>query len=130
MSARLLPSVLPIAGARASSGIAAPSSPGLEQTFVDLLRAVVREEVKPLLAELEALRAATSLDRMLPVPEAARHLGVSERTLRRRIRDGSIQVTRIGRAVRVDLGALRSLTPDDVEHRARALSDPHATIHL
>jgi excisionase family DNA binding protein len=66
------------------------------------IRAIVREEMRAALREAEARRERHPL----AVPEAARELGVSTRTLRRHIAAGEIPVVRIGRAVRVDMAAV------------------------
>ena len=43
---------------------------------------------------------------MVSIREAAKALQVSLSTVRRRIKDGSISVVRVGNMLRVDLGAL------------------------
>lgn len=67
------------------------------------LRPVTLDEIAEHLARLtravEALRPTV----LVSVNEAARRLGVTSKTVRRRIRDGKLPVKRIGRAVRVDL---------------------------
>lgn len=55
----------------------------------------------------KALARAPAESKPVPVPEAARLLGVSTRTLRRRIKAHEVPVVRVGRAVRVDLAELR-----------------------
>jgi excisionase family DNA binding protein len=90
--------------------------------------APLRTEVARLASQVEALRRAIP-PALVAVPEAAKAIGVSEATVRRRIKDGSIPVRRVGRAVRVDLAALRS--PDSAEvarlaQAARNVIDPHA----
>jgi excisionase family DNA binding protein len=42
----------------------------------------------------------------LRIAEAARMLDVSERTIRRRIRDGTLPIVRLGRLVRIPSSAL------------------------
>jgi len=82
--------------------------------------------LRSLVAEVAALRAeVASLRSTLPpalvtLAEAAERLGVSVRTLRRRVKDGTLPVRRIGRSLRVDLDALRPASPDEVERQARA----------
>lgn len=68
---------------------------------IDDVRAVVRDEIRAALREMQAQA------KPLPVPDAAAELGVSERTLRRQIKAGEVPVIRIGRAVRVDMAAVR-----------------------
>ncbi len=93
----------------------------------DCIRAALAAELAPLRADISRLSGEVEAMRrtlppaLVPVREAAQALGVSEVTIRRRIRDGNIPTVRIGRAVRVDLAALRS--PDSAEvvrlaHRA------------
>lgn len=71
----------------------------IEIPTADDIRAIVREEVRAAVADAEARR---QLD-PLPIPEAARKLGVGERTLRRLIARGEIPVIRSGRTLRVDM---------------------------
>jgi excisionase family DNA binding protein len=91
----------------------------------DAITDAVERAVAPLVAELRELRAAVwAMSAALPpvlatTPEAAGRLGVSVSTVRRRIKDGSIPVRRIGRSVRVDLAALKPLSEDDVARLAR-----------
>lgn len=79
-------------------------------------------EVRGLREEVVHLRSSTPPLLVAP-PEAAVRLGVSLSTLRRRIRTGEVLVDRIGRAVRVDLGALRPAAQAEVvrlaEHARR-----------
>jgi excisionase family DNA binding protein len=56
--------------------------------------------------ELVKAVSASKPARLVSVSEAAEALGVSEVTVRRRIKDGKLPVKRIGRAVRVDLRGL------------------------
>ena len=77
-------------------------------------------EIRELRSEVEKLRALAeraSPATLVAVPEAARALGISCATVRRRIRDGSLPVTRLGRAVRVDLARLKT-RPDEVARLA------------
>jgi excisionase family DNA binding protein len=104
-------------------------------TIEALIGCVIEAKLAPLCAEMarlaslvEALRRAIP-PALVPVPEAAKAIGVSEATLRRRIKDGSIPVRRVGRAVRVDLAALRSPHSAEVARLAQAARnavDPHA----
>lgn len=70
----------------------------------------------------KALSRAPTERKPLPVSEAAAALGVSVRTLRRRIKAGEMPVVRVGRAVRVDLAELRRTQ----EETAAAA---HVTLH-
>jgi excisionase family DNA binding protein len=51
------------------------------------------------------------------VPEAARELGVSARTLRRKIKSSKVPVIRVGRSVRVDIATVRK-SPGEVARLA------------
>ena len=97
-------------------------------SFEETLGAIVEAKLAPLRAEISVLAAKVEALRralppaLVPVPEAAQAIGVSEATVRRRIKDGSIPVRRVGRSVRVDLAALSP--PDSAEvarlaHQAR-----------
>lgn len=89
-------------------------------TIEDTLGAVVeaklapfRAEVGKLSAEVEALRRALP-PMLVTMAEAARHLGVSLSTVKRRARDGSLPVRRFGKALRIDLAAVRAPTEAEV----------------
>jgi excisionase family DNA binding protein len=68
--------------------------------------APLTDEIRELRAEVAALRAV-SPPRYGTVKDAARILGVSDQTVRRKVDLGEIPSTRVGRAVRVDLTSLR-----------------------
>lgn len=95
----------------------------LNPALVLLLREAVRAELGPeldrLCAEVETLRGALP-PLLVPVDVAGERLGVSARTVTRRIRSGEIPVKRIGRRVLVDLGGLRGLDGGSVAALARA----------
>lgn len=74
--------------------------PSLEE-----IRSVVREELTQALQALQDSGAP-----LLTVREAANQLGVSERTIKRRIATGELPVVRVGRSVRIDRTALRPST--------------------
>ena len=57
---------------------------------------------------------------LAPVPEAARLMNVSESTVRRQIRAGTLPAIRVGNSVRVDVGALRTRTDDEVARLSRS----------
>jgi excisionase family DNA binding protein len=50
--------------------------------------------------------------------EAARQLGVSVPTVRRRIRSGELPIVRLGGRVLVDLGAITAPSADEIAERA------------
>ena len=90
----------------------------------DGIAAAVRAEVAPLqanvarlTAEVEALRRALP-PALVTLKEAANRLGLSLSTVRRRVRDGSLPARKVGRCVRVDLGALHPPTPSEVARLA------------
>ncbi len=80
--------------------------------------ATLTEGIARLDAEVRALRQALP-PRLGTLREAADLLGVSYATVRRRVRDGSLPVRRVGRALRVDLGALRPVSEEGVARTAR-----------
>jgi excisionase family DNA binding protein len=82
--------------------------------------APLRTEISRLSAQVEAMRRAIP-PALVPVREAAQALGVSEATVRRRIRDGDMPTVRVGRSVRVDLGALRSAGAGEVTRLVTAI---------
>lgn len=92
--------------------------------FSDAIRAAVRAEVEPLRAQIDRLRGeVASLVSALPpslvtVPEAARRLGLSTATVRRRIKDRSLPVVRVGHSVRVDLALVRPPEEATIERLA------------
>jgi excisionase family DNA binding protein len=63
----------------------------------DELAAVVEQAVRG------ALRDLGTSEPLATVSDAARRLGLSPRTIRRRIKGGEIPCVRVGRSVRVDL---------------------------
>ncbi len=70
-----------------------------ELPTLDEVRAVVREEIE------RALRGAAE-NEAVSVAEAARRLGLSSRTVQRRIKDGTLPVVRVGSAVRIPMSAV------------------------
>lgn len=53
------------------------------------------------------IRSEASESALVPLAVAAENLGVSVKTIRRRIADGTVRGYRVGRLIRVDLGELR-----------------------
>jgi excisionase family DNA binding protein len=66
----------------------------------------IEAKLDRLLAELAALRASQS-PRLVSPSEAAKALGVSIATCRRRIADGTLPARHVGRRVVVDLSGVR-----------------------
>lgn len=93
----------------------------IESANTDVL-ALVASELQRLGSEVAELRKRLP-PRLLPVPEAAIELGVSEATVRRRIRDGEIAhaVVRVGRSVRVNMDSLRAPSEEQVRGLVTAL---------
>lgn len=92
-------------------------------TVDETIAAAVQAQVSPVLvelrrmtAEIEALRRALPAQ-LVTMAEAAKRLGVSLATVRRRVKDGTLPVQRIGRAPRIDLAALGSTAAGDVDAR-------------
>jgi excisionase family DNA binding protein len=93
-------------------------------TLEEAIEASVAAHVSPVLAELRRVTAELeALRRALPpqlvsMPEAAKRLGVSLATVRRRVRDLSLPSRRIGRTVRVDLSTLHPMAESEVARLA------------
>lgn len=75
----------------------------IEQSIAEAVRLVVREELRA------AMKEARPSDPAAPVSlsDAAKHLGVSTRTVRRMIQDGEVGALRVRRRLLVDLSTLR-----------------------
>lgn len=80
--------------------------------------ALILETLRALVSEVRDLRRSIP-SQLVNVPTAAKQLGVSEKTIRRKIRSGEIPSRRIGRAVRVDLTKLRAFEPSEIETLGR-----------
>ena len=89
------------------------------------LRDVIRADFR---AELEAERAARPPER-LDVVRAAQRLGVSIATIRRRVKDGSLPVFRVGRRVLVEVGAVQS-SKDLAETSRRTVANSRHALAL
>jgi excisionase family DNA binding protein len=96
----------------------------LEETIAGLLQtqlAPLIDANRRMAAELERLRQALPAQ-LVSVPEAARNLGMSPATIRRRIKDGSIPVRRVGRSIRVDLSAVhKGPTEEEIARLSESL---------
>ena len=80
--------------------------------FEEVIEAAVERAVERKLGRLEEVLAAlvTRLPvRLLTVGEAAAELGVCEKTILRRVRDGELAHRRVGRSIRIDIDASRPL---------------------
>jgi excisionase family DNA binding protein len=90
-------------------------------SFEETLTAVLQAQLAPVLAEIRQLRERIkTFERKLPPllgtkEDAARVLGTSASTIRRRIEDGSIPATKKGGLVRVDLAALNPVDEAELE---------------
>lgn len=100
----------------------------IEEVFASVVRAAVEplaRELRGLRAEIERLRHAVP-PQIVSIRDAAAFLGLSESTIRRRIKTGDIPYQRIGALIRIDLGALRPKSPDEISemaHLARSNSN-------
>ena len=86
----------------------------LEETLAALLDArlaPMRRAVEELRAEVARLRGSMP-PTLVTVPEAAKALGVSQATIRRRMKDGTLPSRRVGRLRRIDLSAYRPSDPE------------------
>lgn len=113
------------AGRDVSPGEASRASGSLEDTLGALLSSrlvPLRSDLQRVTAELAAVRQAFP-PALVPLKDAARRMGVSEKTARRRVRAGEWPARRDGRKVLVDLSALRPMTEDEVARAAAQLRD-------
>ena len=97
----------------------------LEDTLGALLSArlvPLHSDLQRVTAELAAMRQALP-PALFPLKEAARRMGVSEKTARRRVRAGEWPARRDGRKVLVDLSALRAMSEEEVARAAAQLRD-------
>lgn len=82
--------------------------------------APLHAEVCRLSAQIEAMRRAFP-PVLVTMPEAARLLGLSLRTVRRQVKAGKLPSCHVGRSVRVDLASLKPLTEDEIQQEAGRL---------
>lgn len=73
----------------------------------------MRAELRRMTAELAAMRRALP-PQLVTMTQAAKALGLSLSTVRRRVRDGSLPSKRVGRSVRVDLAAVSGPAESEV----------------
>lgn len=73
----------------------AASPQALAVLTAEQLREVVREAVEPLRLELERIRSGDACV-LVPYAETARRLGISLRSVQRRVKDGRIEVVEVG----------------------------------
>lgn len=98
-------------------------------TIEETIAVVVGGQVAPVLAELRAVKTELeALRRAMPpqlvtMTAAAKALGQSLSTIRRKVKDGTLPCRRIGRSVRVDLSGLRGPTQAEVSAGVVALRD-------
>ena len=94
-----------------------------EDTLTTLLEAKllpISEALRGLAQEVESVRRALP-PVLVTLREASRRLGVSESTVRRRVRDGQLRTLKIGGLVRVDLGVLHGASAEDVDRKVLEL---------
>ena len=94
----------------------------LEAAITEAVRQAVRQEVEPLRRELLAIRQERDAEGVSPA-EAAKRLGLSVRTVNRRIRDGLLPSIRVGGARRVLLSGTLSAEAQVVSLAERARSE-------
>ncbi len=116
-------------GKRATDVTPADTTAGTSDSFEARLGALISARIAPLRSALqdfahvlEGLRRALPAQ-LVPLKEAARRMGVSEKTARRRVSAGEWPARRDGRRVLVDLSELRPMTDEDVARAARAARD-------
>lgn len=66
-----------------------------EEAIAQTIEAAVERAIAPLRLELERLRGGDGTV-LVPLPEAARRLGVDLRTVQRRAKDGRLEVEMVG----------------------------------
>jgi excisionase family DNA binding protein len=99
----------------------------------DIITAAFATQLEPLRAELRAVRAELqALHRAVPpqlltLQQAAKHLGLSLSTVRRRAKDGTLPVKRIGRSLRVDVSQMHAATEAEVAARVVSIRGTLAT---
>ncbi len=87
---------------------------------------LVTAELRKLSAAVEALRAL-SPPLLLPIPDAAKLLGVSISTIRRQVRAGELPSRHIGRSVRIDIAKCHGITAAEVAEFARSARSGRAS---
>jgi excisionase family DNA binding protein len=95
----------------------------IEETIgavIEAKLAPLRAEISLLVAKVEAVRRALP-PALVTMPEAARLLGLSLRTVRRQVKAGKLPSCRLGRGVRVDLASLKPLTDEQLASEVRHL---------
>lgn len=77
----------------------------LEAIIAESVEQAVRRAIEPLRLELERLRSANGPE-LVPLPEAARRLGITLRAVQQRAKDGRLTVEMVGgeRMVRLPAG--------------------------
>ena len=83
----------------------------LDESIAATVRAAVAEAVEPLRRELAALRRDRPESAPVTVAEAARRLGISTKTVRRRLAEGALQAVTVGRTRRVVVPSGHDATP-------------------
>lgn len=73
----------------------------VQDAITEAVREAIRKELEPLRLELEKLRGDRAT--LVPLPEAARRLGVTLRAVQRWVKDGRLEVIQVGGARMVRL---------------------------
>lgn len=85
------------------------SATSFESAFADLLRSIVRDEIRNALADARAEpRNASGADTYLSISKAARFADVAPGTVRTWIRRGRLPAKRAGRVLRISRGELET----------------------
>ncbi len=95
----------------------------LEDTLgamLDARLAPLRSDLERVTAELSAVRRALP-PQLVPLAQAAKAMGCSVRTARRRVKSGEWPSRRDGGRLLVDLSGLHAITDDEIAATARKL---------
>lgn len=84
------------------------SGVSFEEVVETAVERAVARQLEPL-KELFSSLASRLPARLLTVAEAAKELGVHQRTVRRQVASGELAARKVGRSVRIDIDASRPL---------------------
>jgi hypothetical protein len=94
-----------------------PSGHTLEDLVARIVRAAVRDEIRPLQEAIDSLRRHQQ-PAFVDVKRAGELTGLSVATLRRRVRDGGIGSKKVGGRVLIDVDSLKVVDAAEVAQLA------------